>query len=214
MSKYLNALLANSCLFVSKRNTTKGAKTRLVASIRQLCHNGLMPGKSRAQQKAEALAMREGRASKSAYHPGFDRRATDYCMLGATNEELAQLFGVSVSANQKWLVARPSFARAVRKGREEADARVARSMFRAATGLKLKEVRTRLGENGQVLEKTETIKEQAPNVNAGTLWLTNRRSDRWRDRQGGGCWRLVRPGGAGERGDGAGRWQQSQGDRG
>ena len=148
----------------------------------QLCHNGLMPGKSCAQQKAEAHAMKEGRASKRAYHPGFDRRATDYCMLGATNEELAQLFGVSVSAIQKWLVARPSFARAVRKGREEADARVARSMFRAATGLKLKEVRTRLGENGQVLEKTETIKEQAPNVNAGTLWLTNRRGDRWRDR--------------------------------
>ena len=141
-----------------------------------------MPGKSRAQQKAEAHAMKEGRASKSAYHPGFDRRATDYCLLGATNEELAQLFGVSVSAIQKWLVARPSFARAVRKGREEADARVARSMFRAATGLKLKDVRTRLGENGQVLEKTETIKEQAPNVNAGTLWLTNRRGDRWRDR--------------------------------
>jgi hypothetical protein len=35
-------------------------------------------------------------------------------------------------------------------------------MYRAATGLKLKDVRTRLGENGQVLKKTETIKGQAP----------------------------------------------------
>jgi hypothetical protein len=143
----------------------------------------MMPGKSRVQLKAEDVALKEGRASKSAYHPGFDRRATDYAMLGASNEELAQLFGVSVSAIQKWLVERPSFARAVRKGRVEADAKVARSMYRAAVGYKHGETRVRRDQKGQIIEKTEIRKEQAPNVNAGVLWLTNRAGSKWRDRK-------------------------------
>src|SRR5262249_52183734 len=148
------------------------ATTLHFAFASRICHNNSMPGKSRAQQKAEDAAAKEGRLIRNAYHPAFDRRATDYCMLGATNEDLAGFFGVSLSAIEKWLVERPSFARAVRKGRIEADARVAKAMHAAATGYKVREEKL-LVVNGKV-EKHSVTKRYPPNVNAGALWLTNR----------------------------------------
>src|SRR4029453_16234954 len=106
--------------------------------------------------------------------PAFDRRATDYCMLGATNEELAKLFSVSVHAIQKWLVERPSFARAVHKGRIEANARVARSLYKAAVGYKHSEIKLNVV-NGE-LEKTVITRRYPPNVNAAALILIYRKS--------------------------------------
>jgi len=142
-----------------------------------------MPGKSLARQQAELAAQDEGRHVRSAYHPGFDRRAADYCLLGATNAELGQLLGVAEKTIEQWLVERPSFARAVRRGRVEADARVARSMFAAATGAKVKERRTRRDKSGGVVEIIEVIKEHPPNVAAAALILTNRAGQHWKDRR-------------------------------
>lgn len=130
---------------------------------------------------AETAADKEGRNARNTYHPGFDRRAADYCMLGATNEQLAELFGVSVSAIQKWLVERPSFARAVRRGRVEANVRVVKALHRAATGYSHRE--TKVLTVGGAVKKVDVTKRFPPNVNAAALILTNRDPDRWRDRK-------------------------------
>jgi len=147
------------------------------------CYKYRMPGKSLAKQQAEQAARDEGRDVRGAYHPGFDRRAADYCLLGATNTELGQLLGVAEKTIEQWLVERPSFARAVRRGRVEADARVARSMFAAAMGTKVKERRTRRDKSGAVVETIEVIKEHPPNVAAATLILTNRAGQHWKDKR-------------------------------
>jgi hypothetical protein len=141
-----------------------------------------MPGKSRAQQQAVAVAEKEGRCSKSAYHSGFDQRATDYCLLAATNEDLAYFFNVNVSTIQRWLVEIPSFRRAVTRGREMADVRVARALHRRAVGYqaKVQKVVMIKGEP-QVVEYSQEI---AGDVAAQRYWLNNRRPKEWQERIG------------------------------
>jgi hypothetical protein len=138
-----------------------------------------MGGKSLARQQAEEMEEAEGRAARSAYNPGFNRRATDYCLLGATNEELAAFFNVHLSSVEQWLVEIPSFARAVSRGREVANVRVVKALHAAATGYKHDEVKLNVVKGK--LRKTVVTKHYPPSVNAAALILMNRDSKRWKD---------------------------------
>ena len=51
------------------------------------------------------------------YNPTYCELARDYCLVGATNEVLADYFGVTRRTIQNWIAAHPDFADAVRKGR-------------------------------------------------------------------------------------------------
>lgn len=142
-----------------------------------------MPGKSRALQRLEA---EELLASPDAsdptgprYYKILDRRAADYALLGATNDEIADLLHINIATFEKWQREHASFAKAVRSGREDANARVVRSLHAAAVGYKHKE--TKLNVVDGKLKKTVVTKAYPPNVNAAALILTNRDPKRWRD---------------------------------
>src|SRR5690349_17441895 len=68
------------------------------------------------------------------YRDEYPEQARKYCLLGATNADLARLFDVAGSTIDKWIAEIPAFSGAVKAGREEADAKVAESLFRRATG--------------------------------------------------------------------------------
>ena len=80
------------------------------------------------------------------YNPTYSDLARDYCLVGATNEVLADYFGVSRRTIQNWIATHPDFADAVRKGRIVADAKVVRALFERATGFYGKVTRTYRGE--------------------------------------------------------------------
>lgn len=148
-----------------------------------------MPGKSLATQAAERAEADLGQGLQSQYHPGFAVRATDACLLGATNADLASLFGVIESTIDRWLVEFPRFRRAVRNGREGADEKVARSLYHRATGMKVKKQKA-FNVAGK-LQTIEIIEGVVPDVNAAALWLSNRQRGKWRaatagDQQGNG----------------------------
>lgn len=137
-----------------------------------------MPGKSKAKLQAEQSAAEQGRNLEQAYSLAFNARATEYCMLGATNDELAGFFNVDVSTIQQWLVDKPLFRKAVNRGREEADAKVARSLYRRATGAKVKASKV-FNHKGKPLV-VDYIEEYPPDTNAAALWLSNRQRSKWR----------------------------------
>jgi hypothetical protein len=90
------------------------------------------------------------------YRPEFAKQVTNYCLLGATNEELGRVFGVDERTINRWLVTKPEFCQAAKDGREVADANVANSLYRKAL-------------NGDTA--------------AAFIWLKNRRPDLWRDKK-------------------------------
>lgn len=142
-----------------------------------------MPGKSRERQALEDAATEQGRDLVSQYSPGFCLRATDLCMLGATNAELAQAFNVSESAISLWLVERPAFRRAVTKGREVADGRVARALYERAIGYEHKATKV-FNAGGKPLT-VDYVERYAPDTAAAALWLSNRRPKQWRSANAG-----------------------------
>ena len=70
----------------------------------------------------------------SSYSPDLCELAHNYCLLGATNDELAAFFGVSPRTIDNWIAVHPEFEAAVKDGRVIADARVARGLYTRAIG--------------------------------------------------------------------------------
>ena len=70
----------------------------------------------------------------TAYRREFCELAHNYCLLGATNAELAGFLDVSPRTIDNWIASHPAFAEAVREGRVVADARVARCLYERAVG--------------------------------------------------------------------------------
>jgi hypothetical protein len=70
----------------------------------------------------------------SSYSTDLCELAHNYCLLGATNDELAEFFGVSPRTIDNWIAGHPEFETVVKDGRVVADARVARGLYARAIG--------------------------------------------------------------------------------
>lgn len=106
--------------------------------------------------------------------------ATNYCLLGCTDEQLADFFDVHVDTIYEWKKVHPEFSEAIKKGKEQADAMVAQSLFHRALGYSHPEDDIRTCDNNIVI--TPTIKHYPPDTTAAIFWLKNRRKENWRDK--------------------------------
>jgi hypothetical protein len=103
--------------------------------------------------------------------------AHNYCLLGATNEELGDFFGVTSRTIDNWIATHPDFADAVRRGRAVADAVVVRALFERAKGFSHQVSRTTLYRG-----KEQTVTNRVsypPDTQACMFWLRNRQRHYW-----------------------------------
>jgi hypothetical protein len=115
----------------------------------------------------------------ASYKPEFCEQARKCCLLGATNEELGQLFGVTRRTIDNWIATQPAFTAAVESGRLVADSKVASGLYARATGFERKVKRTALY-RGEAKD-FETNVSFPPDTQACIFWLRNRRRQTWRD---------------------------------
>ncbi|WP_422001482.1 hypothetical protein [Reyranella sp.] len=120
----------------------------------------------------------------TAYRPGFCKQARNYCLLGATNEELGAFFGVTRRTIDNWIAGQPEFEAAVKSGRVAADAKVASGLYARATGFERKVKRTALYRGEP--KDFETNVYFPPDTQACIFWLRNRRRATWRGSPGSG----------------------------
>jgi hypothetical protein len=111
------------------------------------------------------------------YRPAYCELARNYCLLGATNEDLGGFFDVTSRTIDNWIAVHPAFATAVREARALADARVARCLYQRAVGHEHKVERTvwHLGKERTV---DDTLY-YPPDVRACIFWLRNRQPRLW-----------------------------------
>ena len=114
------------------------------------------------------------------YDPAYAGQARKMCLLGATNQELAECFEVDCSTIDDWLKAHPEFAAAIRRGRDEADAAVAEKLYERAMGYSYEATKVMVVK-GEVVKVTYTVN-LPPDVRACTFWLRNRRRRAWREK--------------------------------
>lgn len=118
----------------------------------------------------------------SLYRPEYAEQARRLCMLGATDAEMADFFGVGISTLKRWKEAgHPEFRTALKEGKLYADANVARSLYRSGCGYSHEAVKIFLYEGSPVA--VPYVEHHPPNATSAIFWLKNRRPDLWRDRR-------------------------------
>jgi hypothetical protein len=74
------------------------------------------------------------RGRKSTFDKRFIDVAKRMAYLGATDEDLAIAFGVTIKCVIEWRAKHPQFGEASKVGKSEADVRVTRSLYQRAVG--------------------------------------------------------------------------------
>lgn len=123
--------------------------------------------------------MAGGRPSK--YKPEYAKKAEKLCLLGATDEDLADFFEVGIRTISNWKAQHPEFLQALKTAKEAADERVERSLYHRAVGYSYDAVHFSSFQ-GSVTE-TPYREHCPPDTTAQIFWLKNRRPDQWRDKQ-------------------------------
>lgn len=146
-----------------------------------------------------------GRPTK--YKEDYNELVYKLCLLGATDEEMANILNIATSTLYEWKKEYPKFSESITKGKIIADAEIAESLFNRAKGYEFKEVKVEssTGLNGDDLfnaianendseitslveeygiGKVVTTKKHIPaDVAAAFIWLKNRRPKEWKDKK-------------------------------
>jgi len=114
------------------------------------------------------------------FHADFTEVAFKLALLGAKDEEIANVLGISLRTLARWKDAQPQFGDALKRGKDTADATVAHALYRRAIGYDHPDVDIKVVA-GEIVQ-TEYTKRYPPEVVAGIFWLKNRQREKWRDK--------------------------------
>lgn len=117
----------------------------------------------------------------TSFLPEYSEQAYKLCLLGATDKEMADFFQVAESTFNLWKQEHKEFSESMVKGKTIADATVAESLYKRATGYTAKKVVT-ANIQGMITDVKEVNDYVGPDTAAASLWLRNRQSAKWRDK--------------------------------
>lgn len=120
-------------------------------------------------------------ARPTAYKPEYAEQAKKLCLLGATDEDLADFFKVSIRTIANWKGQFDEFLQALKAGKDQADDRVERSLYQKAVGYTFDSEKV-FQFQGHIV-RAETREHVPPDTTAMIFWLKNRRPDAWRDKK-------------------------------
>jgi len=129
-------------------------------------------------KKVEPIKSKGGRPSL--YIDEYAEQARKLCLLGATDKELADFFGVVEDTINEWKKVYPEFSLSIRTGKDIADAEVADKLYQRALGYSHPEVDIRVVA-GEIVQ-TPIVRHYPPDTPAGIHWLNNRQKQKWRSK--------------------------------
>ena len=163
---------------VKKTAAKKPAKGKSVSANKNTVKKPVTNKKSPVGKKPE------GRPTD--YLPEYCDLAFKYCLLGATDKTLADFFGKSESTINNWKKEHPEFLESISRGKDKADAEVAASLYKRATGFVQQVEKPFVVSVGnyqseiKIKKYNETV---FPDANAAYKWLHNRQAKLWPDKQ-------------------------------
>ena len=117
------------------------------------------------------------------YKASHAERAYKLALLGLTDVEMATAFGVCEATIHNWKNRFPEFKDMLNKGKTEADAEVATSMYQAAKGYSHPDTKfVRIGKKG--VRSIPVTKHYPPDGNLAKFWMKNRtrnNANQWKD---------------------------------
>jgi hypothetical protein len=116
------------------------------------------------------------------YKKEFNEQVYKLCLLGADDKKIADFFDVSESTLNTWKITYPEFLESIKRGKENADAAIAESLYHRAKGYQGKETKF-FQKEGKVIDTREVTVDHPPDTTACIFWLKNRHPEVWRDKQ-------------------------------
>lgn len=121
-----------------------------------------------------------GRPTKySEAHPEQARRLA---LLGLTDEELAQFFGVHIDTIYEWDKVHPEFSDARARGKLPADGKVAERLYHRAIGYRHQVEKVFMPAGATAPVVADYIESLPPDTQAATWWLKNRQPAKWKEK--------------------------------
>lgn len=99
---------------------------------------------------------------------------------GLNEMQIAHNCGINRDTLYEWKKKYPEISKALNRGKEVVDYEVENALLRRALGYEYTEVTVEESDRGA--KRRESTKHMAPDVGAQTLWLKNRRPDKWREK--------------------------------
>jgi hypothetical protein len=121
-----------------------------------------------------------GAGRPQSYKPEFDELAYRMALLGLTDEEMAQFFGVNPDTIYAWDRDHPGFSESRARGKLPADGEVAVKLHQRAMGYEHEDVHISSYEGNVTM--TPIIKHYPPDTQAAQWWLKNRQPKKWKDK--------------------------------
>lgn len=121
----------------------------------------------------------------SSYRPEFCEAIQSHAELlteGATDSAIADALSVDVATIYRWKDAHPEFADACAAVKERVDDRVEASLFKRGIGYSHKAVKIFMPAGAPAPVYADYTEHYPPETAAASLWLRNRRPEKWRDR--------------------------------
>ena len=131
------------------------------------------------------MSQGEGGGAPTKYRFEYVDLVYKYALLGLTNEQMAELFGVTITTFYNWQVKHRKFFEAIKNGREKADSEVVHTLRERAMGFDYEEEKAFFDKDASGQErivKTKVTKRALPDPTAMIFWLKNRQPALWRDR--------------------------------
>ncbi|GAA4108761.1 hypothetical protein ACFFTN_01370 [Aminobacter aganoensis] len=139
----------------------------------------------RAQADAPAGTEDRPQGRPSGYMPEYAEQAAKLCLLGATDDEMADFFGIHRATLYRWKLDHEDFCDAIKSAKAHADERVERSLYQKATGYEVTEeqaIKIKVAQHEEEVEVVQVRKHIPADTTAAIFWLKNRRKDDWRDK--------------------------------
>lgn len=120
-------------------------------------------------------------ARPTKYQKAYAEQARKLCLLGYTDDQLADFFEVNPATIHRWKKDHREFCDSIKNGKTIADGDVVDSLYQRAMGYEHPEDDIRTVDGRIVI--TPTIKHYPPDTTAAIFWLKNRQKAQWRDKQ-------------------------------
>jgi hypothetical protein len=106
-------------------------------------------------------------------------RVFEMCLLGLPDERIAELLGTSRAGLNRWKKEHKAFRDAFERGRNIADGKVAKALYKRALGYSIPQTKTTFDAEGNVTQRIVTPVHFPPDPSALAFYLSNRSRVYW-----------------------------------
>jgi hypothetical protein len=108
-------------------------------------------------------------------------RIVELIKHGLTESQICEAFGFTARALQYVKAKDETFFHAIRESRKVSDSKVEKALYERALGYSHNEEKIFCTKRGKIV-RAKTIKHYPPDVEACQFWLTNRKSENWKNK--------------------------------